>query len=67
MCRLDPYHAAELAKAGRKNAQLSLLSHVQKLEPESPGALAQLQLAIGHCMERLEQCAADSAGVPGHG
>ncbi len=137
MRRLDQHYDAELAKAGLKTTQYSLLSHVQKLEPVSPGALAQamkmqpstltrnldslvragwvllgagrdarsrsvtctaaghdkraqaqrhwraaqeslaaavgaaqlaqLHQAMGHCLERLEQCAVDAAGEPGHG
>ena len=41
MRRLDQHYDAELAKAGLKTTQYSLLSHVLKLEPVSPGALAQ--------------------------
>jgi DNA-binding MarR family transcriptional regulator len=38
--RLDQHYDAELAKAGLKTTQYSLLSHVVKFEPVGPGALA---------------------------
>ena len=41
MRRLDQHYDTELAKAGLKTTQYSLLSHVIKLEPVRPGALAQ--------------------------
>lgn len=40
MRRLDQHYDAELAKAGLKTTQYSLLSHVVKLEPVRPGQLA---------------------------
>lgn len=40
MRRLDQHYDAELAKAGLKTTQYSLLNHVLKLGPVSPGALA---------------------------
>jgi len=40
MRRLDQHYDAELAKAGLKTTQYSLLSHVVRLEPVGPGALA---------------------------
>jgi DNA-binding MarR family transcriptional regulator len=40
MRRLDQHYDAELAKAGLKTTQYSLLSHIVKLEPVGPGALA---------------------------
>ena len=40
MRRLDQLYDAELAKVGLKTTQYALLSHVIKLEPISPGALA---------------------------
>ena len=40
MRRLDLHYDAELAKAGLRTTQYSLLSHVVKLEPVGPGALA---------------------------
>ncbi len=42
MRRLDQHYDAELAKAGLKTTQYSLLSHIVRLEPLSPGALAQV-------------------------
>jgi DNA-binding MarR family transcriptional regulator len=39
--RMDRLYDAELAKAGLKTTQYSLLSHVVRLGPVSPGALAQ--------------------------
>lgn len=41
MRRLDQHYDAELAKAGLRTTQYSLLSHIVKLEPVRPGALAQ--------------------------
>ncbi len=38
---LDQHYDAELAKAGLRTTQYSLLSHVVKLEPVRPGELAQ--------------------------
>ncbi len=38
--RLDQFYDAELAKAGLKTTQYSLLSHVVRLGPVRPGALA---------------------------
>ncbi len=40
MRRFDQHYDAELAKAGLKTTQYSLLSHVVKLEPVRPGELA---------------------------
>jgi DNA-binding MarR family transcriptional regulator len=40
MRRLDSHYDVELAKAGLKTTQYSLLSHIVKLEPVAPGALA---------------------------
>ena len=40
MRRLDLHYDAELAKAGLRTTQYSLLSHVVRLEPVGPGALA---------------------------
>ena len=40
MRRFDQHYDAELAKAGLKTTQYSLLSHLVKLEPVRPGVLA---------------------------
>ena len=40
MRRFDQHYDAELAKAGLKTTQYSLLSHVVQLEPVRPGELA---------------------------
>ncbi len=40
MRQLDQVYDTEMAKVGLKTTQYSLLSHIVKLEPVSPGALA---------------------------
>ena len=40
MRQLDQVYDSEMAKAGLKTTQYSLLSHIMKLEPVAPGVLA---------------------------